>query len=84
MGNEIRVEYFGDFRGDLTIAAIDDILKRKKLKPKEYFGHYDFPTGSWRVSFHFEDSTKLPSQSQLEEMLKRINLTSIQIGGSEE
>ena len=80
----ITVKYSEDFRKNKVASRIYDLLRDKGFDPIIINVNYRVSTGVGKVNYTFKEGTILPEKSKLEEMLKGMKFTSVEIFNLEE
>ena len=75
----IIVQYSEDFRKNKVASRIYDLLRDKGLDPIIINVNYQVSTGVGKVNYTFKEGTILPEKSKLEEILKGMKFTSVEI-----
>jgi len=80
----IIVKYSEDFRKNEVASSIYGLLRDKGFDPISIHVNYQVSVGIGEAEYAFKNGTILPEKSKLEEMLKGMNFTSVEILNLEE
>ena len=73
----ITIEYSENPRESKKIGEVYGILEDGGFKPESFFSRHWVDRGIFQCVYVFHEETDLPTQKELEEMLKGMSLTGI-------
>ena len=84
MTNKITLIYSEDFRENNISKRVYGKLRDAGFDPKSVNVVYEVRIGVFRVDYNFDEKQTLPIDSRLEEMLKELNLTGVEVSSAKD